>query len=135
MNKPTEQDIERALAWLRKELTPAVLRDLDAHEKAGAVPWARRLAAEFAAVREEAIAEKPSEDAWTGERREVVISTRSGMNYHFLLPIPAADALVEAESRGYLAGLDAAYRLTEGTCDCGANICAEIERVNHRTSV
>jgi hypothetical protein len=53
MTKPTEQDIERALAWLRKELTPAVLRDLDAHEKAGAVPWARRLAAEFAAIREE----------------------------------------------------------------------------------
>jgi hypothetical protein len=66
------------------------------------------LAAKFAAVREEA-----------------------RVDYQTLL-----DAHVEeikrsqhAESRGYLAGLDAAYRQTEGTCNCGANICAEIERV------
>jgi hypothetical protein len=67
-----------------------------------------RIAAEFAVVREEA-----------------------RVDYQTLL-----DAHVEevkrsqaAESRGYLAGLDAAYRQTEGTCNCGANICAEIERV------
>jgi hypothetical protein len=120
-SEPTEQDIERAKTLKAKMEANRVsyLDDDDLHIAA----------AEFAAVRKEAIDEKPSDDAWTGERREVVISTRSGMNYHFLLPIPAADALVEAESRGYLAGLEAGYRQTEGTCNCGANICAAIERV------
>jgi hypothetical protein len=96
MTKPTEQDIERAERFLREELG----------EPHRANPLA--LAAEFAAVREEA-----------------------RVDYQTLL-----DAHVEevkrsqaAESRGYLAGLDAAYRQTEGTCNCGANICAEIERV------
>jgi hypothetical protein len=115
--KPTEQDIERAHLWSRRHGVGAGKEELEA------------LAAEFAAVREEAIDEKPSDDAWTGERREVVIPSRSGMGYHFLLPVPVADALKGAESHGYLAGLDATYRQTEGTCNCGANICAEIERV------
>jgi hypothetical protein len=97
MTKPIEQDIERA-----RKLWEALERCVYSKDEIALI------AAEFAAVREEA-----------------------RVDYQTLL-----DAHVEevkrsqaAESRGYLAGLDAAYRQTEGTCNCGANICAEIERV------
>ena len=54
--------------------------------------------AENAEAEVERLTERPSDDAWTGERREVVIPCKSGMNYHFLLPVPAAEALEKAEA-------------------------------------
>jgi hypothetical protein len=43
--------------------------------------------------------------------------------------MPDISIIKEAEARGYLAGLEEGYRQTEGSCNCGRNICAEIERV------